>query len=232
MIAGTNNVEGSPPHGRGKVDTISNNSRARRITPAWAGKSHASLYCNRVEGDHPRMGGEKLPRCGSVYPWQGSPPHGRGKGGKLSGRVRPKGITPAWAGKRPGLALLLPRAGDHPRMGGEKSASSWRWISSRGSPPHGRGKACRSCCGHTAAGITPAWAGKRATPTKNGCSGGDHPRMGGEKPGVCYTQCAKRGSPPHGRGKVYLGPQLGAGYGITPAWAGKSINQEVGGRVF
>ena len=160
MIAGTNNVEGSPPHGRGKVDTISNNSRARRITPAWAGKSHASLYCNRVEGDHPRMGGEKLPRCGSVYPWQGSPPHGRGKGGKLSGRVRPKGITPAWAGKRPGLALLLPRAGDHPRMGGEKRVRPEVLPSGQGSPPRGRGKVSGKPTGANYARITPAWAGK------------------------------------------------------------------------
>ena len=130
---------------------------------------------------------------------------------------------------------------DHPRMGGEKSASSWRWISSRGSPPHGRGKACRSCCGHTAAGITPAWAGKRATPTKNGCSGGitpawagkrrpppsglmactDHPRMGGEK---CYdvvTRLGGVGSPPHGRGKAAVERVWKQWLGITPAWAGK-----------
>ena len=201
MIAGTNNVEGSPPHGRGKVDTISNNSRARRITPAWAGKSHASLYCNRVEGDHPRMGGEKLPRCGSVYPWQGSPPHGRGKGGKLSGRVRPKGITPAWAGKRPGLALLLPRAGDHPRMGGEKSASSWRWISSRGSPPHGRGKDMKTQGVESNQRITPAWAGKSQPLVYVGQTHGDHPRMGGEKANTAIASTLFLGSPPHGRGK-------------------------------
>ena len=201
MIAGTNNVEGSPPHGRGKVDTISNNSRARRITPAWAGKSHASLYCNRVEGDHPRMGGEKLPRCGSVYPWQGSPPHGRGKGGKLSGRVRPKGITPAWAGKRPGLALLLPRAGDHPRMGGEKYNSAEALANRQGSPPHGRGKDLREAIQLIKTRITPAWAGKSISQTSTMKPERDHPRMGGEKMSLLGNGLSSMGSPPHGRGK-------------------------------
>ena len=193
---------GSPPHGRGKGKDDRRNQQCGGITPAWAGKSHASLYCNRVEGDHPRMGGEKLPRCGSVYPWQGSPPHGRGKGGKLSGRVRPKGITPAWAGKRPGLALLLPRAGDHPRMGGEKSASSWRWISSRGSPPHGRGKARGVLYSVCKERITPAWAGKSRPEERCPVCGQDHPRMGGEKMAIYTTVQGDTGSPPHGRGKA------------------------------
>ena len=45
--------------------------------------------------------------------------------------------------------------------------------------------------------------------------------MGGEKLLKVFSARFTSGSPPHGRGKVYLGPQLGAGYGITPAWAGK-----------
>ena len=46
--------------------------------------------------------------------------------------------------------------------------------------------------------------------------------MGGEKGNLSKHFKAKEGSPPRGRGKVYLSPQLGAGDGITPAWAGKS----------
>ena len=171
--------------------------------------------------DHPRMGGEKAANFLAVCGPRGSPPHGRGKGPALHCSSPVPGITPAWAGKRALQAGAGYPAGDHPRMGGEKLAGAAAVTQRQGSPPHGRGKACRSCCGHTAAGITPAWAGKRATPTKNGCSGGDHPRMGGEKPGVCYTQCAKRGSPPHGRGKADQTAEQLAQFGITPAWAGK-----------
>ena len=46
--------------------------------------------------------------------------------------------------------------------------------------------------------------------------------MGGEKPLALGISATDTGSPPRGRGKVYLGPQLVAGNGITPAWAGKS----------
>ena len=46
--------------------------------------------------------------------------------------------------------------------------------------------------------------------------------MGGEKKDKLPHFDCIRGLPPHGRGKVYLGPQLLPGHGITPAWAGKS----------
>ena len=222
MIAGTNNVEGSPPHGRGKVDTISNNSRARRITPAWAGKSHASLYCNRVEGDHPRMGGEKLPRCGSVYPWQGSPPHGRGKGGKLSGRVRPKGITPAWAGKSMTAPGRSSRTGDHPRVGGEKAPAAGHCSTDTGSPPHRRGKGPALHCSSPVPGITPAWAGKSPGRCYLLSAAQDHPRVGGEKSGIPAAITLAQGSPPRGRGKGLHRGDPQPFHRITPAWAGKS----------
>ena len=72
---------GSPPHGRGKALLCRSPCGACGITPAWAGKSHASLHCNRVEGDHPRMGGEKTEKDLRIEADKGSPPHGRGKVG-------------------------------------------------------------------------------------------------------------------------------------------------------
>ena len=86
---------GSPPRGRGKVDTISNNSRARRITPAWAGKSGIYDSVAKCYWDHPRVGGEKTsadrPRIADI----GSPPRGRGKVSSVSMCTRSPGITPA-----------------------------------------------------------------------------------------------------------------------------------------
>ena len=66
------------------------------------------------------MGGEKLLSSSFVSTQLGSPPHGRGKGGNLPGRVRSNGITPAWAGKSVPDGIILQLSGDHPRMGGEK----------------------------------------------------------------------------------------------------------------
>ena len=52
-------LEGSPPHGRGKVWLLPLVDFQSRITPAWAGKSFSITARGRVRRDHPRMGGEK-----------------------------------------------------------------------------------------------------------------------------------------------------------------------------
>ena len=49
-----------------------------------------------------------------------------------------------------------------------------------------------------------------------------HPRMGGEKLSYQSVPVGFPGSPPHGRGKVNPTNTTAGGYGITPAWAGKS----------
>ena len=91
---------GSPPRGRGKVLPFSLFLRFGRITPAWAGKRSPTTPTGKASQDHPRVGGEKRPSSQGLRALRGSPPRGRGKGGILTGRVRPQGITPAWAGKR------------------------------------------------------------------------------------------------------------------------------------
>ena len=168
------------------------------------------------------MGGEKRQHQAAHPDTPGSPPHGRGKGRKSTRAKLGIRITPAWAGKRACCPSLSDRRQDHPRMGGEKLYEQMEQGAGRGSPPHGRGKVCRCCCGRTAAGITPAWAGKSSSRKSVEAMARDYPRMGGEKhSGSCRT-LTRSGSPPHGRGKVCA---LGAGclaHGITPAWAGKS----------
>ena len=47
-------------------------------------------------------------------------------------------------------------------MGGEKKRADGLYIDPTGSPPHGRGKDFHELHGVLLAGITPAWAGKRA----------------------------------------------------------------------
>ena len=72
-------------------------------------------------------------------------------------------------------------------------------------------------------GITPAWAGKRSGVLFGSLLHGDHPRMGGEKPDDSGAVSQLLGSPPHGRGKVDYPFCPSPPYGITPAWAGKSL---------
>ena len=111
-----------------------------RITPAWAGKSVYADGASHFGRDHPRVGGEKaVPASEPLMP-RGSPPRGRGKGGHFPGRVRPQGITPAWAGKSFCNACCFSPSGDHPRVGGEKSIFFVHPLNGVGSPPRGRGK--------------------------------------------------------------------------------------------
>ena len=50
---------GSPPRGRGKGMAATVALKARRITPAWVGKSCCLRRAALVLWDHPRVGGEK-----------------------------------------------------------------------------------------------------------------------------------------------------------------------------
>ena len=149
------------------------------------------------------MGGEKLPRCGSVYPRQGSPPRGRGKVPPCQFGCIWLGITPAWAGKSSPRFCTAPPAQDHPRVGGEKQARPGQVGPQPGSPPRGRGKAARRRSRRQLTGITPAWAGKSIS--------------------VPSIQSGAGGSPPRGRGKGDCPPVGWLYLGITPAWAGKRV---------
>ena len=193
---------GSPPRGRGKAQFGNCPYCHERITPAWAGKRKSTESVKSCKKDHPRVGGEKRLDAGHRNHTQGSPPRGRGKGGNLPGRVRPQGITPAWAGK----SL---RAGSTARPKG-------------GSPPRGRGKGLRWSGYAQNHGITPALAGKRVGVAVSFQRFKDHPRVGGEKPAVPACCLKFPGSPPRWRGKVVVGIRLVRTPRITPALAGKS----------
>ena len=122
-------------------------------------KVQTLLYTDVQKGSPPRMRGKVIVDL-VLTERHRIPPHVRGKGGDLSGRVSPDRITPACAGKRVLHVLLRLFRGDHPRMCGEK-VLLWAGLArSMGSPPHVRGKACLLCFLPIRTGITPACAGK------------------------------------------------------------------------
>ena len=84
----------------------------------------------------------------------------RGKASAAALRHGFRGITPAYAGKRLSLMGGNPIDGDHPRLCGEKKCPKEVWNPLSGSPPPMRGKAFDANGDVTAAGITPAYAGK------------------------------------------------------------------------
>ena len=72
-------------------------------------------------------------------------------------------------------------------------------------------------------GITPAYAGKRSGTGFLQEWQRDHPRLCGEKLRVRALGRFRRGSPPPMRGKDGNARVSGDAWGITPAYAGKSI---------
>ena len=98
---------GSPPHMRGKGKVLDARQRTGGITPAYAGK-RCSKACRCSDlWDHPRICGEKSHRRFSRCIPVGSPPHMRGKGTLSADLISFSGITPAYAGKRVKVRLIV-----------------------------------------------------------------------------------------------------------------------------
>ena len=85
-----------------------------------------------------------------------------------------------------------------------------------------RGKVCRRDAPENRGRITPAYAGKRSTPSRFPEKQQDHPRLCGEKHEACCKGSPRGGSPPPMRGKVFFSGYRPQGGRITPAYAGKS----------
>ena len=172
---------GSPPHTRGKVITNRYSRATTGITPAHAGKSQDMATNIVVCRDHPRTRGEKRTLTSPLSGMLGSPPHTRGK--VITNRYSraTTGITPAHAGKSQDMATNIVVCRDHPRTRGEKYSFRRLRLTSRGSPPHTRGKATETQVRLLARRITPAHAGKSAEFEPEYMLDWDHPRTRGEK---------------------------------------------------
>ena len=127
---------GSPPHTRGKDFALLSVAKARRITPAHAGKSIRSALIFAYFADHPRTRGEKRKSTTTRNRSEGSPPHTRGKVEEQIKVINHRRITPAHAGKSEYDDAQEEDLKDHPRTRGEKKPRSEQLKSDIGSPPH------------------------------------------------------------------------------------------------
>ena len=213
---------GSPPRVRGKAKTGLIFGQQPGITPACAGKSRSTTcYCS-LNGDHPRVCGEKVLFGYCAFYGIGSPPRVRGKAHPALLAVLSTGITPACAGKRHHGDRRGMAVGDHPRVCGEKGVQNDPCFPFLGSPPRVRGKVCGRVTCVQKFGITPACAGKSHSKRAGQQPDGDHPRVCGEKCGCGRSDFVAAGSPPRVRGKDSPDNKNISGRGITPACAGKS----------
>ena len=165
------------------------------------GKVHSAMHPKTSDRDHPRVCGEKLDQTTNTNEATGSPPRMRGKVPSWITATWTHRITPAYAGKSPGIGLLTLRYWDHPRVCGEKLFFVRLRHCLVGSPPRMRGKVVCNETGKGGQGITPAYAGKRRPTAMKMQASQDHPRVCGEKR-TCYApRPGKEGSPPRMRGK-------------------------------
>ena len=174
-----------------------------RITPAYAGKSSFASCSFASFRDHPRLCGEKA--CGKCHrvTMTGSPPPMRGKDEWLDGFSTFSRITPAYAGKRLIMYIMCGRIRDHPRLCGEKHATSISLCHHQGSPPPMRGKDSQLRGSMPVNGITPAYAGKSRLVQCWNMFDQDHPRLCGEKSAMLRRLYPAPGSPPPMRGKDF-----------------------------
>ena len=145
---------------RGKASNHATMYINNRITPAYAGKSFVYKSEVQYNEDHPRLCGEKGNFLQFRQHLSGSPPPMRGKAGKIFRRVRPVGITPAYAGKSQCTFTVCGNFWDHPRLCGEKTGTKYMWTLTTGSPPPMRGKVDLISRIVIFFRITPAYAGK------------------------------------------------------------------------
>ena len=102
QCSGPSGLQGSPPRARGRGSCATHSGCARRITPAYAGKSSLMKKKFMLWRDHPRVRGEEMAIQAVTGTTDGSPPHARGREiASVAGWLQ-NGITPACAGKSSG----------------------------------------------------------------------------------------------------------------------------------
>ena len=111
-------------------------------------------------------------------------------------------------------------------MCGEKPIKLATERTKTGSPPRMRGKGQGFQVCKVARGINPACAGKSFRDNLVSRQLQDHPCVCGEKIFRLSGFTKDEGSPPHVRGKDDLVKLINLIFGITPAYAGKSVRRE------
>ena len=156
-------LTGSPPRMRGELQALLDSSDAKRITPAYAGRTIFAIWGGRDIEDHPRVCGENLFQMLAKAWAGGSPPRMRGElaDGRDVGAL--ERITPAYAGRTRGCPRSSAGGSDHPRVCGENYRPWVRGVRGEpavGSPPRMRGERPTLSDGVPHRRITPAYAGR------------------------------------------------------------------------
>ena len=172
----------------------------RRIIPARAGPTVASLYIMPLSPDHPRSCGANEARHWPISDWSGSIP---ARAGPTTARARPRCART-----------------DHPRSCGANDFLPSNLRSENGSSPLVRGQRVLSIAFGTPERIIPARAGPTQILSFNSALWADHPRSCGANLFRVSTHLLPIGSSPLVRGQRFERPVLRRRLRIIPARAG------------
>ena len=175
-----------------------------------------------ADRDHPRMRGEHSETSLLRSMAAGSSPHARRARHHRGRWAQGSGIIPACAGSTQARGLSGRHGGNHPRMRGEHSRSTWGVGLVSGSSPHARGVLDPARILPPLSGIISACAGSTPKRIPAPDRSRDHPRMRGEHLISLIALVRDWGSSPHARRALKPRHHIIEGWGIIPACAGST----------
>ena len=172
-------MDGSSPRMRGKLDAAERAIGCGRIIPAHAGQTTSGNPLKIADSDHPRACGANLIECLKHNLDTGSSPRMRGKliaHGIVGERLR---IIPAHAGQTLPVGRSHRERPDHPRACGANAGTTGVAAATPGSSPRMRGKRPEDIQSDNLTRIIPAHAGQTEYPMPTSPTEPDHPRACG-----------------------------------------------------
>ena len=215
--------DGSSPHARGTLGSVTLRRHLHRFIPACAGNALRRFAVSRRPAVHPRMRGERGHCAEAACLDGGSSPHARGT--QVSGRPDRMAMRfiPACAGNATNAAQLRLQRAVHPRMRGERLPPLPAAPGRTGSSPHARGTPTESSCSHPSSRFIPACAGTAIGFDFANFDLSVHPRRRGERLDRCADPYGVGGSSPHARGTHTVSLVGGVVRRFIPACAGNAI---------
>ena len=178
---------GTPPRWRGRLGWRCERCGKWRNTPALAGTTSACGPRRPSRSEHPRAGGDDIPRRGRQAVPLGTPPRWRGRPRAIVAASAGVRNTPALAGTTPAWRLAVVGWREHPRAGGDDPAGIGSGRGRQGTPPRWRGRPATVRAYDSATGNTPALAGTTPRRGERCDLEQEHPRAGGDD--MLVTNC-------------------------------------------
>jgi len=211
----------SLPRGRDGVDVEPHRGLVEGITPARAGRRPRDAVREARGWNHSRAGGTETASPSSSRPRSESLPRGRDGVARDAPHWPSPGITPARAGRSPTGPGPATPVRNHSRAGGTERKLSANTRHEAESLPRGRDGVRGATRRRGVGGITPARAGRSATPRPRARWWRNHSRAGGTEATSAPATPPAGESLPRGRDGGRRAAREPARQGITPARAGR-----------